>query len=230
MFTGLIEEIGVVKSLTRIPVAMISGALGKLVIASEKVIDDVSVGDSVSVSGVCLTVTSADGGELSFDAVPETLARSALGGLRGGDKVNLEASLKAGKAMGGHFVLGHVDGVGVLESVRPVPTTSGNAGDCSLMSVSAPPEVMRYVVEKGSVALDGISLTVASCEGSRFTVAVIPHTLAATTLHLKRQGDKVNLEADIIGKYVEKFVGERVGSGGRSSGVTEDVLRDAGFT
>ena len=223
MFTGLVEEIGVVRSLTQTTV-------GKLVVTSERVIRDASVGDSVSVSGVCLTVISVDGGALSFDAVPETLARSALGELRPGDKVNLEASLRAGGAMGGHFVLGHVDGVGAIESIKPVSVTSGNAGESCQISVSAPPEVMRYVVEKGSVTLDGISLTIASCETSGFTVAVIPHTLIATTLHLKGPGDKVNLEADIIGKYVEKFVTEGPGSARTSSGVTEDMLRDAGFT
>ncbi|OFX16237.1 MAG: riboflavin synthase subunit alpha [Armatimonadetes bacterium RBG_16_58_9] len=211
MFTGLIEEIGIVKSLTRVTV-------GKLVVASEKVIRDVDVGDSVSVSGVCLTVTSVGDGELSFDAVPETLARSALSELRPGDKVNLEASLRAGKMMGGHFVQGHVDGVGKVESIRSV-------GESWEISVSAPPRVLRYVVEKGSVAVDGISLTVASVDSRNLKVAVIPHTLSATTLHLKKVGDPVNLEADIIGKYVEKFVAER----SDSTGVTEDALREAGF-
>ena len=208
MFTGLIEEIGVVKSL----------AAGKLVVVSEKLIAEVAVGDSVSVSGVCLTVTSVGDGELCFDAVPETLARSALSDLRPGDKVNLEASLRAGKMMGGHFVQGHVDGVGKIESIKSL-------GQSWMIGISAPRQVTRYVVEKGSVALDGISLTVASVDDSRFTIAVIPHTLSATTLHLKKVGDPVNLEADIIGKYVEKFLSERADS----SGVTEDTLRNAGF-
>lgn len=211
MFTGLAEEIGTIKSISR-------GNVCKLVIASNKVISDVVVGDSVAISGTCLTVTSIGDGELRFDAVPETLSRSTLSGLRPGDKVNLEPSLRAGKMLGGHFVQGHVDGVGRIESVV-------NLGDSWKISVSAPETVMRYVVEKGSIAVDGVSLTIASYTESGFTVAVIPHTLAETTLHLRRPGDSVNLEGDIIGKYVEKFL-----SGRRSSSpVTEDLLRDAGF-
>lgn len=211
MFTGLVGEIGVVRSLTRTKV-------GKLVVASNKVASEVAVGDSVSVSGVCLTVISIDKGEIAFDAVPETLARSSLGDLRPGDKVNLEASLRAGKMMGGHIVQGHVDGVGRIESIKSL-------GDSWEIGISAPAEVMRYVVEKGSISIDGISLTIASCDSRGFAIAVIPHTLSSTTLHLRQPGDKVNLEADIIGKYVEKFVNERGGSGG----VTEDLLRETGF-
>ena len=211
MFTGLIEEIGVVKSLTRI-------AVGKLVVSSGKLIEEVAVGDSVSVSGVCLTVTSIGNGELCFDVVPETLARSALSGLQAGDRVNLEASVRAGKMMGGHFVQGHVDGVGKIESIKSV-------GESWMIGVSAPGDVLKYVVEKGSVALDGISLTVASVDDSRFAIAIIPHTLSVTTLHSKKVGDPVNLEADIIGKYVEKFLSDRADS----RGVSEDTLRKAGF-
>lgn len=210
MFTGLIQELGTVKSLSR-------GTVGKLVVASERTPGEVAIGDSVAVNGACLTVTAISGDEVSFDAVPETLARTSLGELRPGDKVNLETSLKAGQPIGGHFVQGHVDGVGTIESTRSL-------GGSQVIAISAPGAVMRYVVEKGSVAIDGISLTVASCDGSGFTIAVIPHTLEATTLHSKRPGDKVNLEADILGKYVEKLLG-----GKGTSGVTEQSLRDAGF-
>lgn len=210
MFTGLIQEMGTVRSLSR-------GTVGKLVIASEKTPREVAIGDSVAVNGACLTVTAISGGEVSFDAVPETFSRTSLGELRPGDKVNLETSLKAGQTMGGHFVQGHVDGVGKIESSRSL-------GESQVIRVSAPSEVLRYVVEKGSIAIDGISLTVASCDRSGFTIAVIPRTLDATTLHAKRPGDKVNLEADILAKYVEKLLG-RMGS----SNVTEDTLRDAGF-
>ncbi len=212
MFTGLIEEVGEVRRLTRATVV-------KLSIASSRMIEDVTVGDSVAVSGVCLTAVSLKGGEIAFDVVPETLARSTLIDLRPGDKVNLEASLRAGKMIGGHFVQGHVDGIGALESISSL-------AESRLFSVKAPPEVMRYVVEKGSIALDGISLTVARCDERSFTIAVIPHTLAGTTLGLKKTGDRVNLETDIIGKYVEKFLTAR--SSG-SSGVTEDLLRQSGF-
>ena len=211
MFTGLIEEIGIVKSLT-------GGTVARLVVASARVIEDVRVGDSVSVSGACLTVTSVSDGHLTFDAVPETLSRTTLEDLRPGDKVNLEASLRAGKMIGGHFVQGHVDGVGNVESVRRL-------GDSAEVRIGAPREILRYVVEKGSIAVDGISLTVASVDDAGFTVAAIPHTLDVTTLGSKRPGDRVNLEVDIIGKYVEKFLGGR----GASAGVTEEMLRDSGF-
>ena len=209
MFTGLIQEMGTVRSLSR-------GTVGKLVVVSEKTPREVAIGDSVAINGACLTVTSISGSEVSFDAVPETLSRTSLGDLRPGDKVNLETSLKAGQSIGGHFVQGHVDGVGTIESSRSL-------GDSQVIRISAPGEVLKYVVEKGSIAIDGISLTVASCDNSGFTIAVIPHTLEATTLHSKRPGEKVNLEADILGKYVEKLLG------GKSSGVTEQSLRDAGF-
>lgn len=210
MFTGLIEEIGTVKTLSR-------GAVARLVVACEKVASGAAVGDSVCVSGVCLTVIGVGAAELAFDAVPETLSRSTLGDLKPGDRVNLEVSLRAGQPMGGHFVLGHVDGVGVVSSVT-------NVGDSRVLRFGAPREMMRWVVEKGSVAADGISLTVASCDADSFTVAVIPHTLSVTTLQWKRPGDRVNLEADIIGKYVDKFTSARA-----DSGVTMQLLRDSGF-
>ena len=211
MFTGLVEEVGTVVSLAR-------GTVVRLVIASSRIINDVDLGDSIAINGVCLTVTLVADGKLSFDAVPETLTRSTLKDLRPGDKVNLEASLRAGKMMGGHFVQGHVDGVGTFKSFTPL-------AESRVIRISAPRELLRYVVEKGSIAIDGISLTVASVDDSGFTVAVIPHTLSVTTLGLRRPGDQVNLETDIIGKYVEKFMNNRQGS----SGVTEDFLRDAGF-
>jgi len=210
MFTGLIQELGTVRSLSR-------GTVGKLTTGAEKTAGEVAIGDSVAVNGACLTVTAISGNDVSFDAVPETLSRTSLGGLKPGDKVNLETSLKAGQAIGGHFVQGHIDGVGTIESSRSL-------GESQVIRISAPPGVLRYVVEKGSIAVDGISLTVASVDKSGITIAVIPHTLEATTLHAKRPGEKVNLEADILGKYVEKLLG-RLGP----SGVTEDALRDAGF-
>jgi riboflavin synthase len=211
LFTGLIEEIGTVKSLT-------GGTVGRLVVASSKVINDVSIGDSVAVSGTCLTVTSIGSNEMTFDAVPETLTRSTLKSLRPRDKVNLEASLRAGKMLGGHFVQGHVDGIGTIVSINKL-------AESIVIRIAAPPEIMRYVVEKGSIAIDGISLTVTSENDREFTVSVIPHTLDVTTLGFRRAGDSVNLEADIIGKYVEKFMNARRGS----TGVTEDLLRGAGF-
>lgn len=211
MFTGLTEEIGIVGHVK-------SGAVATLAVSCDRVARDASVGDSVCVSGVCLTVVVVGDNELAFEAVPETLSRSTLKYLRVGDKVNLESSLRAGKMIGGHFVQGHVDGVGKVEAIRDL-------GRSSQMRIAAPLEVLRYVVEKGSIAVDGVSLTVVSCDGSGFVVALIPHTLATTTLGIKRVGEQVNLEGDILGKYVEKFL-----SGGRpSNGVTDDLLRNSGF-
>lgn len=210
LFTGLIEEIGTVKSLT-------VGTVGRIVIGSCKVINEAAIGDSVAINGTCLTVTSIGSNEMTFDAVPETLTRSTLKDLRPGDKVNLETSLRAGKMMGGHIVQGHVDGIGKIVSIDKL-------AESVVIRIAAPPEIMRYVVEKGSIAIDGISLTITSENGREFTVSVIPHTLEVTILGLRCAGDSVNLEADIIGKYVEKFMNARNGGG-----VTEDLLREAGF-
>lgn len=210
MFTGLIEEIGTVENLTR-------GAVGRLTIAAPVIAANVQVGDSVAVNGACLTVTSIAGRELTFDAVAETFSRTTLGELRAGDRVNLESSLKAGEPIGGHFVQGHVDGVGTI-------LTSRSLGESRVVRINAPGDVLTYVVEKGSIAVDGVSLTVASCDSAGFTVAVIPHTLKSTTLSMKQPGDRVNLEADILGKYVQKMLGAM-----QASGITEELLRDAGF-
>lgn len=211
MFTGLTEEIGTVRNIK-------SGTVTNIAVECSRVLVDASVGDSVCVNGACLTVVLVGDSELAFEAVPETLSRTTLKDLRPGDRVNLESSLRAGKMIGGHFVQGHVDGVGTVEDIRDL-------GRSSQMRISAPREVTRYVVEKGSIAIDGVSLTVVSCDNSGFSVALIPHTLATTTLGFRRSGDRVNLETDILGKYVEKFL-----SGGRpSGGVTNDLLRDSGF-
>ncbi|MBI2842331.1 MAG: riboflavin synthase [Armatimonadetes bacterium] len=211
MFTGLIEEIGKVKAVVR-------GTGATVRVAAPKVAGGSGVGDSISVNGVCLTVTKISEDEICFDAVEETLARSTLGGLRPGDPVNLERAVSADRLFGGHFVLGHVDGTGTVQSFDRRPAEA-------VLSISAPEEVMRYVVPKGSIAVDGISLTVASCDESRFNVAVIPHTIENTNLPWKRPGEQVNLEADIIGKYVEKFVAARAGG----AGVTAKLLAEAGW-
>jgi len=210
MFTGLIEELGTVTGLTR-------GTVCRLSVMAPATAAGVAIGDSVAINGACLTVTAISGGGLTFDAVPETLSRTTLGDLRPGDAVNLESSLKAGEPLGGHFVQGHVDGVGTVVSSRSL-------GESRVIRINAPRDVLRYVVEKGSIAVDGISLTVASCDTVGFAVAVIPHTLESTTLHSRRAGDRVNLEADILGKYVEKMLGRL-----QPSSATEELLRDAGF-
>jgi riboflavin synthase len=185
MFTGIVRERGRVVSFDG----------SRLVVA---VGTEAGIGDSVAVAGVCLTVAERDDGTLSFDVVAETLDRSTLGGLAAGDEVNVEPALRAGEPMGGHIVQGHVDGVGSLR---------GNAD--GLTWFDAPNDVLRYCVEKGSISVDGTSLTVAALDDAGFAVALVPHTLEATTLGTLEPGDAVNLEADVIGKYVERLTMNR---------------------
>lgn len=213
MFTGLIEEKGKV-----VRVSPSSGGL-RLTVEAPKVSEDAKLGDSVAVNGTCLTAVEIAPPMLTFDAVRETVERSAIGRLRPGDGVNLERPLRAGDRLGGHMVQGHVDGIGVIREVR-------RAGTETVFRIEAPPEIMRYVVEKGSIAVDGISLTVADLGSDWFSVAVIPHTLANTTLCEETVSSAVNLETDIIGKYVYKFVSkEEVGSDQRLL----DKLAEGGF-
>jgi riboflavin synthase len=186
VFTGLIREVATVAAVKE----------GRLEVVSSQAAD---VGDSVAIDGVCLTVVAADDGTLAFDVVPETLARTALGALESGSCVNLEPALRAGDALGGHYVQGHVDGVGTVRTVEA-------EGDGRRVWFDAPADVLRYVVEKGSIAVQGTSLTVAAVDGSGFAVALIPHTLEATTLGGVETGDRVNLETDVLAKYVEKLV------------------------
>ena len=193
MFTGIVRERGRVAATDGGPAGM------RLRIEAPATAAAVAVGDSVAIGGVCLTVVEVDGPELSFDAVPETLGRTALGRLRPGAGVNVEPALRAGEPLGGHIVQGHVDGVGSVRSVEP-------EGDGVRAWVDAPPEVLRYCVEKGSVAVDGTSLTVAALDDAGFAVALVPHTLAATTLGALAPGDAVNLEADVLAKYVERLL------------------------
>lgn len=186
MFTGLIEEQGRVLTPPR---------NGKLSLAASKVTEGLALGDSIAVNGVCLTVSAFSGQRFTADVMPETLHRSNLGELRTGSLVNLERALPATGRFGGHFVSGHIDGVGSLLSVRP-------EGNALIFSIRAAPELLRGIVEKGSVAIDGISLTVVEVTETLFSVSVIPHTAAVTTLAGKRPGDRLNLETDMIGKYV----------------------------
>jgi riboflavin synthase len=189
VFTGLVQDVGTV----------VSFADGRLAIDAPGVARRVQVGDSVAVDGVCLTVVARRDSSLDFQAVPETLARTALGALGRGTRVNLEGALRAGDPLGGHYVQGHVDGVGAVRSVAP-------EGEGKRVWFDAPPELLRYVVEKGSVAVQGTSLTVAGVDEAGFAVALIPHTLEATTLGLLGAGDLVNLETDVLAKYVEKLL------------------------
>jgi riboflavin synthase len=189
VFTGLVREVGRVVSIDD----------GRLRIEAQL---SAAVGDSVSINGCCLTVVDGDRRTLAFDAVPETLSRTTLGRLEAGMGVNLEPALRAGEPLGGHYVQGHVDGVGRVRSVEP-------EGDGHRAWVDAPEDVLRYCVQKGSVAVDGVSLTVAGLDESGFAVALVPHTLAATTLGSLEAGREVNLEADVLAKYVERLAGLR---------------------
>ncbi len=185
MFTGLVREVGTVVSFED----------GRLRVESKLA---ASIGNSVSVGGCCLTVVDGDRRTLAFDAVPETLARTTLGRLEPGAGVNLEPAVRAGEPLGGHYVQGHVDGVGTVRSVEP-------EGEGRRAWFDAPAEILRYCVEKGSVAVDGVSLTVAELDDDGFAVALVPHTLSATTLGSLAAGDPVNLEADVLAKYVERL-------------------------
>jgi riboflavin synthase len=172
---------------------------GRLVVEAPQTAPAVELGGSVAVDGVCLTAVAIEPPRLSFDAVPETLARSSLGTLEAGSRVNLEPALRAGEPLGGHQVQGHVDGVATVRSVEP-------EGQGRRVWFDAPPELLRYVVEKGSVAVQGASLTVAGLDGAGFAVALIPHTLQATTFSGLAPGDPVNLEVDVLAKYVERLL------------------------
>jgi len=193
MFTGIVLEVGTVVAF--------HGA--RLMLAAPETAATAAVGDSVSVAGVCLTVVEVEEGRLAFDVVPETLSRTALGGLEPGEVLNLEPSLRVGDRLGGHVVQGHVDGVGRVRSITP-------DGDSRRMWVDAPQAVLGYCTEKGSIAVDGVSLTVAAFDDDGFEVALIPHTLAVTTLGRLESGDELNLEADVLGKVVERLVAARL--------------------
>jgi riboflavin synthase len=192
MFTGIVEELGEVAYVD----ATVLAVRGPLVAA------DLRHGDSVAVNGVCLTVVETGDGVVTFNVMGETLRRSSLGALRSGSPVNLERAATLGSRLGGHLVQGHVDGVGTLLSREP-------AGDWEVVRVALPAELGRYVVEKGSITVDGVSLTVMAVTAEEFSVGLIPTTLKATVLGVKTAGDPVNLEVDVIAKYVEKMLGER---------------------
>lgn len=194
MFTGLVSAVASVRSLES------SGAGRRLVLSRPEAYTAVATGESISCSGVCLTVLDGAARDLAFDVSPETLERSTLGSLRRGDPVNLERALAAGDRLGGHFVSGHVDATTDVREVRP-------EGGFYTVVFGLPNAISRYVVEKGSISLDGISLTVAHLLGDAFDVAVIPHTWEATTLKSRPPGARVNVEVDVLGKYVERLLG-----------------------
>ncbi len=194
MFTGIVEELGTVRGVHP------TGGGARIEIAANHVLDDASIGASIAVNGCCLTVVELGGGGFVADAVTETLHRTELGELEPGDPVNLERPVRLADRLGGHLVQGHVDAVGRIRRREP------QADGSQRVEFAAPPDVLRYVVEKGSITVDGISLTVAEVLHDGFAVAVIPHTLAVTTLGTKQPDDPVNLEVDVIAKYVERLL------------------------
>lgn len=218
MFTGIVEELGKIKKISH------GADSARLTIEGEKVLSDVKLGDSIAVNGICLTVVVFNDRFFDVDVMAETLRKTNLEELKPGDRVNLERALQVGDRLGGHIVSGHIDGVGVI-------TRQQREDIAVITEIKAPVEVMKYVVKKGSVAIDGISLTVVDCTNEAFQVSLIPHTAKLTTLGFKKQGDRVNLESDIIGKYVERLLGfgANTGSTVSSPGLNLDFLAQNGF-
>ncbi len=216
MFTGIVEEVGKIIDVKK------GANSSRLIIGAEKIFSDMNVGDSVAVNGVCLTVTDFEKNMFWADVMSETLSRSSLGSLKKGSLVNLERAMAANGRFGGHIVSGHIDGTGVIKSMKK--------DDIAVwVSISAPKNILKFIVEKGSVALDGISLTVAEIGDDEFKVSVIPHTGGNTSLLLKKAGDIVNIENDIIGKYVERLMSFKTDSAAKSSGISLEFLADNGF-
>lgn len=193
MFTGIIETVGRVAAIESV------ADLTRLVIDADPIVEGVEIGDSIAVNGGCLTVTSLDAGRVSFEAVRETLERTSIGDLRVGSRVNLERAMRADDRLDGHIVQGHVDGVGRVRALA-------QAGHDVELHIECGPEILDCLVEKGSITVDGVSLTVAGLEDTGFHVALIPHTLEVTTLSDRAPGDTVNLEADVLGKYVKRYL------------------------
>jgi riboflavin synthase len=196
VFTGIVRELGCVESLNGKSAGL------RLRVAAPVTASSTAAGDSVAVNGVCLTAVQVEGGVLAFDAVPETLSRSSLSRLVEGGLVNLEPAVRAGEPLGGHIVQGHVDGVGRVLRLEP-------EGEGARLTVEAPRELLRYVVDKGSITVEGVSLTIAALELDSLEIALVPHTLRATTLGSLAPGDEVNLEVDVLAKYVERLLGAR---------------------
>ncbi len=220
MFTGIIEEKGSLKYMD------ISGNSGSLMVKAEKVLENTQIGDSIAVNGVCLTVTSINNEGFCADIMAQTARVTSLGKLQPGDSLNLERAMSAEGRFGGHIVAGHVDGLGTIAEIK-------REENAVWISINADPQVLRLIVNKGSIAIDGVSLTVAYVDGSIFKVSIIPHTGETTTLIDKKVGDVVNLENDIVGKYVEKLMGldcsKSVDSDVNTSGITMESLIEQGF-
>lgn len=213
MFTGIIEELGTVGQMDRRPDSI------KLTIQARKVLEGTQLGDSIAVNGVCLTVTSMTDSSFTADVMHETMRRSSLSDIKSGSKVNLERAMQVGGRLGGHIVSGHIDGVGHIARIAA-------DGIARVITISIPKDMEPFIVEKGSIAIDGISLTVVSVGNSQFSVSIIPHTMANTTLIDKHPGAVVNLETDVIGKYVHSFTTAHTD---KRSGITMETLLENGF-
>lgn len=218
MFTGIIEEIGHVNEIKN------AASSAVLTITAKKVLEGTRLGDSIAVNGVCLTVTGIHGGTFTADVMHETLNRSSLGNLKRGSTVNLERAMAADGRFGGHIVSGHIDGTGKIADIK-------KDDNAVWYRIKTDSRIIRYIVEKGSIAIDGISLTVAGLDNESFSVSVIPHTATSTTLSLKKTGDVVNLENDVVGKYIERFLTYDDGKPETQSGkgITREFLLMNGF-
>jgi len=214
MFTGIIEEIGRIQQIER------GARSSRLTISGDVIFSDLKLGDSVAVNGICLTASGISGKQFTADVMPETLERTALGALSPGSSVNLERAMAANGRFGGHIVSGHIDGVGRITQIQ----SDDNA---VRVRIGAETAILRYVIQKGSIAIDGISLTIADLDAGGFTVSIIPHTAAETTLLSKRSGDLVNLENDLVGKYVERLILPQ--STDSQSKITYEFLAEHGF-
>ena len=214
MFTGIIEEIGTIERIEH------GARSGRLTISGDIIFSDLKLGDSVAIDGICLTASHISGKQFSADAMPETLTRTALGALRPGSRVNLERAMAANGRFGGHIVSGHIDGTGNIAHMQ----SDDNA---VRVRIEADASILRYVIPKGSIAIDGISLTIIEVDTSGFSVSLIPHTATETTLLSKRPGDLVNLENDLIGKYVERLMLPH--SAASASKLTYEFLAEHGF-
>ena len=217
MFTGIVEEKGKVRSI------QLTGESGMLAVKARKVLEGTKIGDSIAVNGVCLTVTSIQPDGFTADVMAETIRRSSLGSCKTGSQVNLERAMAADGRFGGHIVSGHIDGTGVIRSML-------REENAIWVSIATSPQILHLIVEKGSVCIDGISLTVAKVDEAGFQVSVIPHTGEETTLLKKVPGDLVNLENDVVGKYIEKLLGIRKNEEEKTeSGITMEFLEEFGF-
>ncbi|MEE0204873.1 MAG: riboflavin synthase [Oscillospiraceae bacterium] len=216
MFTGIIEEVGTVRRV------LSGGTAGEISIRAASVLEGTHIGDSIAVNGVCLTVTGMTGDGFTADVMPETLRRTNLGRLNSDSRVNLERAMAAGGRFGGHIVSGHIDGVGTIRSMR-------REENAVWVTIAAPTPILRLIVEKGSIAIDGVSLTVAEVTSETFSVSIIPHTGAQTILLSKRPGEQVNLENDVVGKYVQRLLEPYQTETPKSGGITEEFLMQYGF-